>query len=95
MLLSVRTVTVTEAKARLNELVDEAEATHAQVTITKHGRPAVVIIAADDHVSGRRLDADERHSSGVVRLGDDRWARHPRLADRPLPRHVFTMAGLA
>lgn len=44
----MRTVTVTEAKARLNELVDEAEATHEQVTITKHGRPAAVILAAED-----------------------------------------------
>jgi antitoxin YefM len=44
----VRTVTVTEAKARLNELVDEAEATHEQITITKHGRPAAVILAAED-----------------------------------------------
>jgi antitoxin YefM len=44
----VLTVTITEAKARLNELVDEAESTHAQVTITKHGRAAAVILAADD-----------------------------------------------
>jgi len=44
----MRVVTVTEAKARLNELVDEAQATHEQVTITKHGRPAAVMLAAED-----------------------------------------------
>ncbi|HEX2704315.1 MAG TPA: type II toxin-antitoxin system Phd/YefM family antitoxin [Candidatus Lustribacter sp.] len=44
----MRTVTVTEAKARLNELVDDAESTHEQIVITKHGHPAVVMIAADD-----------------------------------------------
>jgi len=39
---------VTEVKARLNELVDEAESTHEQIMITKHGRPAAVIVAAED-----------------------------------------------
>lgn len=44
----MRSLTVTEVKARLNELVDDAASTHEQITITKHGRPAAVIIAADD-----------------------------------------------
>lgn len=44
----MRTLTVTEAKARLNELVDDAASTHDQIVITKHGHPAVVIVAADD-----------------------------------------------
>lgn len=41
-------MTVTEAKARLNDLVDEAETTHEQVVITRHGRPAAVLLAAED-----------------------------------------------
>ena len=41
-------MTVTEVKARLNELVDDAESTHEQIMITKHGRPAAVIVAAED-----------------------------------------------
>jgi antitoxin YefM len=44
----MRTLTVTEVKARLNELVDDAESTHEQIMITKHGRPAAVIVAAED-----------------------------------------------
>jgi antitoxin YefM len=44
----MRSLTVTEVKARLNELVDEAESTHEQIMITKHGRPAAVIVAAED-----------------------------------------------
>ena len=44
----MRSMTVTEVKARLNELVDEAESTHEQIIITKHGRPAAVIVAAED-----------------------------------------------
>lgn len=44
----MRSLTVTEVKARLNELVDDAESTHEQIMITKHGRPAAVIVAAED-----------------------------------------------
>jgi prevent-host-death family protein len=42
------TIPLTEAKAKLNELVDEAVSTHERVTITRHGRPAVVLISVDD-----------------------------------------------
>jgi antitoxin YefM len=44
----MRSLTVTEVKARLNELVDDAESTHEQIVITKHGRPAAVLVAAED-----------------------------------------------
>jgi len=39
---------LTEAKAKLNELVDETVRTHDRVTITRHGRPAVVMLSVDD-----------------------------------------------
>lgn len=42
------TLPLTEAKARLNELVEEAVATHERVTITRHGRPVAVLISVDD-----------------------------------------------
>lgn len=42
------TLPLTDAKARLNELVEEAVSTHERVTITRHGRPAVVLIAVED-----------------------------------------------
>ncbi len=44
----MRNLTVTEVKAHLNELVDDAESTHEQIVITKHGRPAAVLMAAED-----------------------------------------------
>jgi antitoxin YefM len=44
----VTTLPLTEAKAKLNELVDEAVRTHERVTITRHGRPAVVMLSVDD-----------------------------------------------
>jgi prevent-host-death family protein len=42
------TISLTEAKAKLNELVDDATTTHERVVITKHGRPAAVLISLDD-----------------------------------------------
>ena len=32
------TLPLTEAKAKLNELIDDAVTTHERVTITRHGR---------------------------------------------------------
>ena len=43
--------TLADAKARFSELVASAEATHERTTVTKNGRPAVVIISADDLAS--------------------------------------------
>jgi antitoxin YefM len=37
-----------EVKNRLSELVERVESEHARVTITKHGRPAAVVISTDD-----------------------------------------------
>lgn len=39
----VRTVTVTEAKARLGALLSEVERTGDSVTVTNHGRPVAVL----------------------------------------------------
>jgi antitoxin YefM len=44
----MRSVPLSEAKDHLSGLVEEAETTHEIVTITKHGRPAAVLMAADD-----------------------------------------------
>lgn len=44
----MRTLPLSEAKDHLSKLVDEAESTHEMVTITKHGRPAAVLMAAED-----------------------------------------------
>jgi antitoxin YefM len=37
-----------EFRDRLSEIVDKVETTHERITITKHGQPAVVIMAVDD-----------------------------------------------
>lgn len=37
-----------DVKNRLSEVVDQVESQHARVVITKHGRPAAVVVSADD-----------------------------------------------
>ncbi len=44
----MQTVPLSEAKDQLSALVDDVQSTHQAVTITRHGRPAAVLIAVDD-----------------------------------------------
>lgn len=44
-------VPLSEARDRLSEFVADVERTHERVTITRHGHPAAVLIAADDLAS--------------------------------------------
>lgn len=44
----MRTVPLSEAKDKLSAMVEQAERTHEIVTITRHGRPAAVLMAAED-----------------------------------------------
>lgn len=43
----MKTITSTEAKARLNAVLAEVESTGESVTITNHGRPVAVISPAN------------------------------------------------
>jgi prevent-host-death family protein len=38
----------TEARARLTELLDDVEARHEHVVITRNGRPAAVVISTEE-----------------------------------------------
>lgn len=40
-----------QARDRLSEFVADVERTHERITITRHGRPAAVLISADDLAS--------------------------------------------
>jgi len=48
MTVVMAVTTLADAKARFSEIVASAQATHERTTVTKNGRPAVVIIAAED-----------------------------------------------
>ena len=77
----MKSLPLSEAKDRLSGLVDEAESTHEIVTITKHGRPAAVLMAAEDLESlhetlfwlsqpGVRdaiAEAEQEHATGATR----------------------------
>jgi antitoxin YefM len=47
-ILYMTTVPLSDARARLSELVDEAVRTHERVEITRNGRRAAVLLSADD-----------------------------------------------
>jgi len=47
----MRTEPLATAKATLSALVDEVVRTHDAVTVTRNGKPAVVILASDDYES--------------------------------------------
>jgi antitoxin YefM len=42
------TLSLTEIKARLSEIVDEVERHHDRVVLTRNGVPAAVIVSPDD-----------------------------------------------
>ena len=44
----MQTLPISKVKDRLNELVDSASQTHEQVTITKNGSPAAILIGVDE-----------------------------------------------
>lgn len=44
----MQTLPISKVKDRLNDLVDAASVTHEQVTITKNGTPAAVLIGMDE-----------------------------------------------
>ncbi|HYB35314.1 MAG TPA: type II toxin-antitoxin system Phd/YefM family antitoxin [Mycobacterium sp.] len=81
----MRSVPLGEAKDKLSALVDEAESTHEIITITRHGRPAAVLMSADDLESlqetvfwlsqpGIREDiaeAEREYAEGSTISGDD------------------------
>ena len=40
-----------EVKAKFSEMVDRVEQQHDRITVTRHGRPAAVLMSADDLAS--------------------------------------------
>lgn len=42
------TMPLAQIKNQLSEVVDDIERTHRRITLTKHGRRAVVLISVDD-----------------------------------------------
>ncbi len=94
----MRTLPLSEAKDKLSGLVEEAETTHEIITITKHGRPAGGLRAAEDLESlhetlywlqqpGIReslASAEREYTAGETTSGEDLRAEFG-LAPHPAP----------
>lgn len=85
------TVSVAEAQKRLSEYVADVERTQNRVTITRHGRPAVVLISADDLDALEEtvsITAEQRTTEAIAEgLAD---LEHGRVADNEELRGRFT-----
>lgn len=44
----MKILSISAAKAKLNELVDDTVRTHEHVTLTKNGSPSVVMVSAEE-----------------------------------------------
>lgn len=51
IILVMKTISLAAAKTQFSALVDEAVSTHEQVTVTRNGEPAVVVLSVEDFES--------------------------------------------
>ncbi|MBW2702894.1 MAG: type II toxin-antitoxin system Phd/YefM family antitoxin [Deltaproteobacteria bacterium] len=49
----MKTLSLSEVKMKLSALVDDVQSTDEEVVITKHGRPAAVLVSPDEFESWR------------------------------------------
>ena len=62
----MKTLSLSEAKAKLSGLVDEVSRRDEEVVITKNGRPAAVLVSADEYESWQETLA-VRADAGLMR----------------------------
>ncbi len=53
----MKTLSLTEAKMKLSSLVDSVSSTDEEITITRNGRPAAVLIGPDEYESWKETIA--------------------------------------
>jgi len=56
-----------DVKNRLSEVVDQIEREHGRVIITKHGRPAAVVLSIDDDQRAVEIVAIEHRADAYRR----------------------------
>ena len=62
----MKTLSLSEAKSKLSGLVDEVSRRDEEVVITKNGRPAAVLVSADEYESWQETLA-VRADAGLMR----------------------------
>ena len=67
----MRTLSLSEAKMKLSELIDRVHSTDEEVVITKNGRPAAVLISPDEFESWKETIAIKSDSDlmGEIKKG--------------------------
>ena len=81
-------MSITDARTRLSQIVDDAERTHARYEITRNGHPAAVLLGAEDFDSMQETIAvlsDQElltsHVQGLLELADGDVLDADELAD--------------
>ena len=70
----MQTMSVSEAKDKLSTLVEGVESTHDAVVITRHGKPAAVLISPEDLDSLQETLAwlsDPQHAADMAEAEED------------------------
>ena len=70
----MQTMSVSEAKDKLSTLVEGVESTHDAVVITRHGKPAALLISPDDLDSLQETLAwlsDPGHAAEMAEAAED------------------------
>ena len=57
MVAAMKTLPLSDAKTNLSSLIDEVETRDEEVIITKNGRPAAVLVSADEYDSWKETVA--------------------------------------
>jgi antitoxin YefM len=82
----MRTIPLSEAKARLSEIADEVGRTHERVHITRNGRDYVVLLAAEDlqSIEATLELLSDPHAQQRIAAGEADFARGDVLDEQQL-----------
>ncbi|MBI3994723.1 MAG: type II toxin-antitoxin system Phd/YefM family antitoxin [Nitrospirae bacterium] len=64
----MKTLPLSEVKTRLSELVDRVTSTDEEITITKNGRPAAVLVSSDEFESWKETIAIQSDSELMTEI---------------------------
>ena len=75
------TLSLSEAKMKLSELIEKVQSTDAEVVITKNGRPAAVLVSPDEFEGWRETIAIKADGDlmGEIKKGIAALKRKPKV----------------
>ncbi len=69
-----KTLPLSEVKAKLSEVIEEVVTTHERVTVTRNGKPAVVLVGTDDLEAMEETIAILSNDAAMRSIADGREA---------------------